>query len=570
MRFLLLFLFASILFTVIVYFRLIKKLVKRKSLRILWLIFTASLSLSFEFALKIPNRLGPDNSLYDAAVFGYYIMAIALCLLGIVLLRDIVLSVFCAKKAIKKHQCKSLKVGSDEKIKLSQQIDKLESRREFMNHIGTWAVLGATAICAPTIVYQTKHRRAVRTTELAFDNLPVQFDGLRIVHLSDIHAGNTISLSNIEEIVRQTNALTPDIIVITGDIGDGIPEKVSRILEPMRGLKSTYGVFYVTGNHEHGWDGKGWVKAVTQLGIRFLDNEHQYIEKDGARIAICGAIDYRGDRRVPGWKSDPAKALHDIPANVFKLMLVHQPYSIEISFENGADLVLAGHTHGGQFWPACYIVDAMYKYARGLYKNGNRYAFVSCGTGYWGPAFRFGVPPEIGLHILHSRQASIQTQNQHALSNTHTEINPVQNNLQPEPSTNETQIPDLTQIDNDIEENRTLTGLERKHYCLSLKDNPKKEACCAALSLETTYSCDKKLACEGSTGVFLRKCCRNLAPQSAGQRECCARLETEYPPLKCDDPQSNQFKPVPNPQFDDNRSYKGRDRSLNIYRDLVN
>lgn len=404
MKFFLLFLTASILFTVIVYFRLIKKLVKRKSLRILWLIFTAGLSLSFECALKIPNRIGPDNPMYHAAVIGYYIMAAALCLLGIVLLRDLVLGIFCAQKAIKQHQCKSLKADCDEKTKLSQEINKIESRREFLNQFGSWAVLGATAICAPAVIYQTKHSRIVRSTELSFDNLPPQFDGLRIVHLSDIHAGNTIVTGDIEEIVRETNALNPDIIVITGDIGDGIPEKVSRILEPMRGLKSTYGVFYVTGNHEHGWDGKGWVKAVTQLGFRFLDNEHQYIEDHGAKIAICGAIDYRGDRRVPGWKSDPAKALKDIPADVFKLMLVHQPNSIEISFEHGADLVLAGHTHGGQFWPACCIVDAIYKYARGLYKNGSQYAFVSCGTGYWGPAFRFGIPPEIGLHIIRSRQ----------------------------------------------------------------------------------------------------------------------------------------------------------------------
>ena len=122
---------------------------------------------------------------------------------------------------------------------------------------------------------------------------------------------------------------------------------------------------------------------------------------DGTPLAIAGAIDASGDRNVPTWISDPAKALFGIAPNIFRLMLVHKPVSVDTSFETIADLVLLCHTHGGQCFPLNFIVQVIENYAQGLYHVDGHTAFVSTGTGYWGPPLRIGIPCEIDVLTLH-------------------------------------------------------------------------------------------------------------------------------------------------------------------------
>ncbi len=398
----------SLIFVSVVYFRIIKKITTHKGLRLLASVIATILASLMTCALIIPYKHTPHESIFALTHVGYYAMTFAACVLVLIILFDILFGIYkifsliiqkkydrAAEKALNEHQ-------TEEAETLKTKAYACESRRAFLGRAAAWTVLGTSATCTP-ISAAVARNRIIRTTELAFNRLPSQFDGLRIVHLSDIHVGNTFTKNDIAEIVNETNALNPDIIVITGDIGDGIPEFVAPDLEPMRDFKSKFGVFYVTGNHEHLWGAQGWCKAVSDLGIHVLNNDRFLIEHDNATLAVCGAIDFRGDRRDPNLRSDPALALDGIPDKIFKLMLVHQPASVDTCFEHHADLVLLGHTHGGQFWPACYIVDAVHKYARGLYWNGEQAAYVSCGTGYWGPPLRLGVPPEICLHILHTK-----------------------------------------------------------------------------------------------------------------------------------------------------------------------
>lgn len=272
-----------------------------------------------------------------------------------------------------------------------------EGRRLFLERAKQAATLGAVFVCLPPVVHHARGERVIRRVVVDFDDLPEALVGLKIAHLSDIHVGNTMYRENIADIVRETNALDPDIIVITGDLADGYPEVIGSWLDPMRDLRSRFGTYFVTGNHDHMWNARGWVKVVEALGIVHLDNEHRIIDVGGTPLAIAGAIDARGERRGR-WKSDPEKALSGIDSKTFKLMLVHQPASVDRSLAAGADLVLVGHTHGGQFWPISYLIDALHHYARGLYRvgpEGRQAVYVSCGTGYWGPPIRVGVPPEI-------------------------------------------------------------------------------------------------------------------------------------------------------------------------------
>lgn len=282
----------------------------------------------------------------------------------------------------------------------NQVLYKHTSRRQFISKTLSWGAVGATAAATAWSINVAKNGRVVRETTLAFSRLPSAFDGLRIAHLSDIHIGYTITRDDLVRMVEETNALKPDVVVITGDIGDGHPEELSNELDALRDLVAPLGCYYVTGNHEHMWDGRGWCDAVAERGIIVLDNEHRFITRGTDQIAICGAIDHHGDRYDKDWRSRPELALADLPENMFKLMLVHQPASVPTSLSSGADLVLVGHTHGGQFWPACYLVEMIHKYSHGLYWEGEKAVYVSCGTGYWGPPLRIGVPPEICLHTL--------------------------------------------------------------------------------------------------------------------------------------------------------------------------
>ncbi len=276
------------------------------------------------------------------------------------------------------------------------------SRREFLGIVRSAGIAGGALALTPAAVYYAKTRRVVRQIEIRLPSIPAGLDGFKIVHLSDIHVGNTIYRDDIADIVAETNALEPDMIAITGDMADGFPDLIGDWIDPMQDFKARYGTWFVTGNHDHMWNAAGWCEKIASLGIHVLDNAHEIVDVNGTRFAVAGALDYRGDRRNRNWKSDPAKALTGIPHNLFRLMLVHQPSSVDTCFKLGADLVLLGHTHGGQFWPLSYIINAMHKYAHGLYMVGDKAAFVSCGTGYWGPPLRFGVPPEIDVVTLRS------------------------------------------------------------------------------------------------------------------------------------------------------------------------
>ena len=403
-----------------VYFGIIRHVTHRKRWRFVWTAVTALLASSFIWAMRGRRFIQPDSGIYDLVTIGYYVMMVAIVLCCLVLLRDCVVAVWdlvhlgrrmvrgkvgkTQEKAEKKEEDKTEIYVDKSELKEKNNSDSSSSevltRRQFLLRGSSYGVLAGTAVLSPPAVWAAKCGRKLREIDLPMGRWPSALDGFKIAHLSDIHVGNTITKSDVSAIVEETNALEPDLIVITGDIADGVAKYVAPALEPMRHFKAKYGVFYVTGNHEHMWGARAWCQAVADLGITVLNNEHRIIDAAGVSFAVAGATDCSGLWREKNWTSDPAAALSGIEENVFRLMLVHQPKMVEESFAHGADLVLLGHTHGGQFWPACYVVDMVHKYSRGLYREGEKVAFVSCGTGYWGPPLRLGVPPEICLITL--------------------------------------------------------------------------------------------------------------------------------------------------------------------------
>ena len=236
---------------------------------------------------------------------------------------------------------------------------------------------------------------AVKPVEIAAEGLSSALSGLKIVQLTDVHIGPTIKGDFLADVVQRTNALQPDIVVITGDLVDGSVEELSHHTAVLADLKARHGVFFVTGNHEYYSGAEQWVEEVRRLGITVLLNEHRLIEHDGGRLLLAGVTDYTADRILPAHASSPLVAAEGAPEADYRLLLAHQPASAYEASEAGFDLQLSGHTHGGQFFPGTALIHLAHPVARGLGKVGRTLVYVSCGTGYWGPPFRLGAPAEI-------------------------------------------------------------------------------------------------------------------------------------------------------------------------------
>ena len=233
-----------------------------------------------------------------------------------------------------------------------------------------WGVI--TALSSPT----------VREIEVPVVNF-------RIAQISDLHVGPIIKREFVEKVVEKVLQLKPNVIAITGDLGDGDVDELGNDLEPLRQLPNAY---YVTGNHEYYWNVEKWIAKVKELGITPLQNEGQWLNE---KIWIGGVRDISCKRIRPDHESNPNLAIHKAAA--YKILLAHQPKSCYAAAEAGFDLMLAGHTHRGQFFPISLIVGFFHPFHKGLHQYRSMKVYVNAGTGFWGPPLRLWVPSEITL-----------------------------------------------------------------------------------------------------------------------------------------------------------------------------
>lgn len=226
------------------------------------------------------------------------------------------------------------------------------------------------------------------------------FESLRVVQLSDVHIGNTIGKVFLQECVARINALKPDIIVITGDLVDRKIEDAKEDLSPLKELVSTYGTYFVLGNHEYYHGAKDIADYMPQLNIKALLNESVIISDGHNSINLVGLNDLQSIR-FKTMLVDTAKAFKNVDHTIPTLLLSHQPKSIEIVSEIDYDLMLSGHTHGGQIFPFGFLVMLQQPFLAGLHQvTQGKQIFVSRGTGYWGPPVRVFAPSEISVLTL--------------------------------------------------------------------------------------------------------------------------------------------------------------------------
>lgn len=248
-------------------------------------------------------------------------------------------------------------------------------------------------------VYRAVGNPVIKRVNVLKDNLHEGLKGFKIAQLTDIHVGPTVGAETVQNIVDKTNILTPDVVLITGDLVDGSSDFIGEYIAPLKDLKSTYGTYFVTGNHEYYSGAEKWIQMIEALGIKVLLNKNEIIEHNGAKLMVAGIPDIQAGSF--GFEAlDPAKAKMTDQSYDFSVIMSHRPEIADQIAEYGYDLQVSGHTHGGQFFPWTIAIHYFHKYVRGLYDLGGMQLYVSQGTAYWGPPLRIGAESEITLLSL--------------------------------------------------------------------------------------------------------------------------------------------------------------------------
>ncbi|MBI5886975.1 MAG: metallophosphoesterase [Deltaproteobacteria bacterium] len=242
-------------------------------------------------------------------------------------------------------------------------------------------------------------RVTVEETVIKIAGLPREFEGFKICQITDIHHGMALDIGYVERCVRMANELESDLVVLTGDYVESNKAYFPEIIKTLARLDSRHGLFAVIGNHDHYAGAEAASRALEAEGIPLLNNGHVVIESGGAGICLAGVKDFMED--LP----DATAALKGAPPDVPVILLSHHPdYSEALPPGTRIDLVIAGHTHGGQvrvpFSNYAPVVPSRYgqKYTGGLVRLASgAQVYVSRGLGAAILPVRFNCTPELTL-----------------------------------------------------------------------------------------------------------------------------------------------------------------------------
>lgn len=277
-----------------------------------------------------------------------------------------------------------------------------EGQRCWARWIGrNWARLNYATRVEPTWLELNCHHVPVR-------DLPQPFAGLKIVQLSDLHLGGRVTPKYLNEAVDLALAQRGDLVVLTGDFIHKGHKHVEQVAHVLKRLSAPLGVFAVLGNHDFSVRNASGIRryrnlhtsiadALTANGVRVLRNETVPLVKDGARLNLTGVDDL--------WSRvcDLDKAFSGLCSAVPRVVLAHNPRTIEQLGGARCDLMLSGHTHGGQvsipgLGPVTLGANVR-RFAAGMYVFRNTYLYVNKGVGFGFP-MRFGVRPEVAVLSL--------------------------------------------------------------------------------------------------------------------------------------------------------------------------
>lgn len=282
--------------------------------------------------------------------------------------------------------------------------------------LGTIGLVVAFCISAASfygLVWGWRHL-VVRQQTITVPDLPKEFDGFRIVQVSDLHLEMFEGQEAfIRSLVDSVNAAHPDLIVFTGDLVSRQSREMLPFMDILSQMKAPYGVMSILGNHDYSIYGPfhGSPKAIEhdldlfkeyqrQIGWDLLLNEHRFIRRDSAQIAVIGVENEGKSGKVR--RADLPRAIEGVPDSCFKLLLTHDPWHWrhEVTRTTNIQLTLSGHTHAAHFRIGDVSPSRLvYSEWRGLYRKGSQQLFISSGIGGM-LAFRLGAWPEINVLTL--------------------------------------------------------------------------------------------------------------------------------------------------------------------------
>ena len=298
-------------------------------------------------------------------------------------------------------------------IDYDKSTDFLNSRRKFISQIG----LGLAAVPFLSLIYGVtvgKYNYKVIKQRIFFPDLPEAFDGFTITQISDVHSGSFDNPEKINYAIDLVNEQNSDLILFTGDIVNTDAKEMHPWIETFNRIKKhEYGKYSVLGNHDYGeyvtWPSEAAkednFKAIKdlygQIGFKLMLNEHTFIEKGDAKIALVGVENWGHNFKKAG---DINKASQHVSKEDFKILMSHDPSHWEHEVQHhdkNFHLTLSGHTHGMQFGieiPGYFkwsLAQYVYKQWAGLYENVGRYVYVNRGFGFHAYPGRVGIMPEI-------------------------------------------------------------------------------------------------------------------------------------------------------------------------------
>lgn len=295
---------------------------------------------------------------------------------------------------------------------------KRTSRRDFLAKMG-WSAAAVPYVLVGYSAFRTLYDFEVHRVEVPLPGLPRQFEGLTIAQLSDLHAGSFFSTRPIEEAVGIVQSLQPDLITITGDYVNHDVRELPVILPSLNRLSADLGVYGCLGNHDHYARVGELTRQVRATSVDLLVNEHRTLGVDGARLHLIG-VDNTGFNQHHADLPGATKGLIADPGGEeTRILLAHTPtfWDEEVRPRHPEiDLMLAGHTHGGQIglelgplrmslarvayarWAGLYAEPAATQ--AGSESSRQQLLYVNRGLGTVGPPLRLGIRPEITLLTL--------------------------------------------------------------------------------------------------------------------------------------------------------------------------
>jgi predicted MPP superfamily phosphohydrolase len=376
-----------------IYRRLVRKLAPGDRWRDALGAFLAGMTVLLVFRGPIGDIHPTVDHVHEMVTYSW--IALALCMVSAVALGDL------AHLALAIGRRFARPAAAPPPTPAEQPVAPDPGRRHFVTRVIPWSVAAGGVLTAGYGAARAFGPAEITELAVRLPRLPRALDGLTIVQLTDIHVGPFIGHRFLDRLVDQANALRPDLVVITGDLVDGDVATLGPAVSRLAALRSRYGSFFVTGNHEYYSGEEEWTRFVDSLGIETLRNRHVPIGDAGGRIDLVGVDDWSGS-----WRTDSAqrydldRALAGRDPERAAVLLAHQPMNFDVAADKGVGLQISGHTHGGQIFPITLLVNLRYEHHRGHYTMGESHLYVSRGCGFWGPPARVDSPPELVKLVL--------------------------------------------------------------------------------------------------------------------------------------------------------------------------